>query len=295
MKIGILASEREEWHVKQLQDALKKRGVENYVFSANRFLSKIEEKPRVSVRGHSLENFDVLIVRKIPGGSAEQVFYRMDVLHRLENMGVRIVNPPKAIEKAVDKYYTCTILEDVGIKTPKTIVTERFDEAIAGFEEMGGDIVVKPLFGSLGTGIVRISDVEIARRVFRALEMTNSVYYIQEFIPHGNQDIRVFIIDGRVVAAMLRVGSGWKTNISKGADAKPFTLDEEIAKMSITAAESLDLFYTGVDILKSERDGSYYVVELNSTPGWQGLQTVSRCNIADVLVDSILFQVSKDQ
>ncbi|MGQ9679887.1 MAG: RimK family alpha-L-glutamate ligase [Candidatus Bathyarchaeia archaeon] len=295
MKIGILASEREEWHVQQLKEALKKRGVENYIFPANRFLSRIEEKPRVSVRGHSLEDFDVLIVRKIPGGSAEQVFYRMDVLHRLENMGIRIMNPPKAIEKAVDKYYTCTILEDAGIKTPKTIVTERFDEAIAGFEEMGGDVVVKPLFGSLGTGIVRINDVEIARRIFRALEMTNSVYYIQEFIPHGNQDIRVFIVDGRVVAAMLRVGSGWKTNISKGANAKPFTLDKELDKMSITAAESLDLFYTGVDILKSERDGSYYVVELNSTPGWQGLQTVSRFNIADVLVDSILFQVSKDQ
>lgn len=294
MKIGILASERGEWHVQLLQEALNRRRVENYVFPADRFLSRIEAKPRVSVKGYSLENFDALIIRKMPGGTAEQVFYRMDVLHRLEKMGVRIVNPPKGIEKAVDKYYTCAVLEEAGIKTPRTIVTERFDEAIAGFEELGGDIVVKPLFGSLGTGIVRINDIDVAQRVFRALEMTNSVYYLQEFIPHGSQDIRVFVIDGKVIASMLRLGTGWKTNISKGATAKPFEVNEELAKMSIQATESLGLFYSGVDILKSERDGSHYVVELNSTPGWQGLQTVTDFNIAKMLIDKIISQISKD-
>jgi ribosomal protein S6--L-glutamate ligase/tetrahydromethanopterin:alpha-L-glutamate ligase len=294
LKIGILASEKGEWHVQQLQEALKTKRVENYVFPADRFLSKIEAEPRASVRGHSLENFDALIVRKIPGGTAEQIFYRMDVLHRLEKMGVWIVNPPEGIEKAVDKYYTCAILEEAGIKTPRTIVTESFDEAIAGFEELGGDIVVKPLFGSLGTGIVRIIDIDIAQRVFRALEMINSVYYLQEFIPHRNQDIRVFVVDGRVIASMIRLGAGWKTNISKGATAQPFEVNKELAKMSIKATESLGLFYSGVDILKSERDGLYYVVELNSTPGWQGLQTVTDFNIAETLIDKIISQISKD-
>ncbi|MBS7619700.1 RimK family alpha-L-glutamate ligase [Candidatus Bathyarchaeota archaeon] len=289
-----MASERGEWHVQQLQESLKRRRVENYVFPADRFLSRIELEPRVSVKGYSLEDFDALIVRKIPGGTAEQVFYRMDVLHRLEKMGVKIVNPPKGIEKAVDKYYTCAILEEVGIKTPRTIVTERFDEAIAGFEELGGDVVVKPLFGSLGTGIVRINDIDVAQRVFRALEMANCVYYLQEFIPHGNHDIRVFVIDGRVIASMLRLGSGWKTNISKGAAAKLFEVNETLAKMSIEATDSLGLFYSGVDILKSELDGSYYVVELNSTPGWQGLQTVTDFNIAEALVSNVMLQISKD-
>jgi len=288
LKVGILASDRGEWHVQQLRGEFTRRGVEAYVFPATRFLSRIEAKPRVSVRGYSIDDFDAVIVRKVPGGTPEQVFYRMDVLHRLEDLGVYVINPSESIERAVDKYYTSTLLEDAGIRTPRTIVTERFSEAVQGFEELGGDVVVKPLFGSLGMGMVRVSDRDVAYRVFRALEMTRSVYYLQEFIPHGNTDIRAFVVGGSVVASMLRVGEGWKTNISSGAKAEPHKLEEELADLSVRASTTLDLEYAGVDLLRSERDGSVYVTELNSTPGWQGLQTVTETNISAVIADHIL-------
>ena len=114
----------------------------------------------------------------------------VDALHRLENVRVRIVNSPTVIERTVDKYYTSTLLEDAGLPTPRTIVTERFDEAMAAYHELGGDIVVKPIFGSEGRGIVRVSDPDTAYRVFRALELGRYVYYLQEFVPHGREDIR---------------------------------------------------------------------------------------------------------
>jgi len=288
LKVGILASDRNEWHAKKLQEELTRREVEAYIFPATRFLSRIEARPRVSVRGHGIDDFDAVIVRKVPGGTPEQVFYRMDVLHRLEDLGVYVVNPADSIERAVDKYYTSTLLEDAGIMTPRTIVTERFSEAMEGFEELGGDVVVKPLFGSLGMGMVRVSDRDVAYRIFRALEMTQSVYYLQEFIPHGKTDIRAFVIGGRVVASMLRVAEGWKTNISGGARAEPLKLEEELANLSVDASETVGLEYAGVDLLRSERDGSIYVTELNSTPGWQGLQTVVEKNIAATIVDHIL-------
>ena len=288
MKVGILASDRNEWHAQKLQEELTRREVEAYIFPATRFLSRIEAKPRVSVRGHGIDDFDAVIVRKVPGGTPEQVFYRMDVLHRLEDLGVYVVNPAESIERAVDKYYTSTLLEDAGIMTPRTIVTERFSEAMEGFEELGGDVVVKPLFGSLGMGMVRVSDRDVAYRIFRALEMTQSVYYLQEFIPHGKTDIRAFVIGGRVIASMLRVAEGWKTNISGGARAEPLKLEEELADLSVDASETVGLEYAGVDLLRSERDGSIYVTELNSTPGWQGLQTVVEKNIAATIVDHIL-------
>ena len=292
MKIGIVASDGEEWHVKQIREELKNRRIENYVFPANRFYSRIAAEPRVSVRGHSLEDFNAIIVRKVPGGSPEQVFYRMDVLHRLEDLGIYVMNPAESIERAVDKYYTSTILEDAGIRTPRTLVTERFDEAVKGFDELGGDVVVKPLFGSLGMGMTRITDKEVAYRVFRALEMTSSVYYLQEFIPHSNRDIRAFVIGERVVASMLRVADGWKTNISGGAKAEYCELEHELVDLSVKSTEALGLHYSGVDILKSERDGYHYVVELNSTPGWQGLQTVTEKRIVGIIVDHLISKIS---
>lgn len=288
MKVGVVASDRQEWHVQQLMKELKVRGLEAYVFPATRFFSRISMGPRVSVRGYGIDDYDAVVVRKVPGGTAEQVFYRMDVLHRLEDLGVYVINPADAIERAVDKYYTSTLLEDAGIRTPRTVVTENFDEATNAFEDLGGDVVVKPLFGSLGMGMTRVNDPEIAYRVFKALEMTQSVYYLQEFIPHSNEDIRAFVVDGEVVASMLRTAGGWKTNISAGGTAKPFTLDDGLAELCVRATQTIGLDYSGVDLLRSESDGQYYLIELNSTPGWQGLQTVTDKNIAGVVVDFIL-------
>jgi len=288
LKIGIVASDRREWHVQRLTAELKGRGVEAYMLPATRFLSRVGLETKVSVRGYPLDDYDAVIVRKVPGGTAEQVFYRMDVLHRLEDMGIYVINPADAIEIAVDKYYTSARLEDAGIRTPRTVVTERFEEATRAFEELGGDVVVKPLFGSLGMGMTRISDPDVAYRVFRALEMAQSVYYLQEFVPHGNRDIRAFVIGSEVVASMLRISESWKTNISAGGRAEPHDLEEELCELSLRATETIGLEYSGVDLLRSERDGGVYVVELNSTPGWRGLQTVTDRDIAGALVDYIL-------
>lgn len=286
MKIGIIGKDRKEYHIQRIQRELRQSGHEAYVFPITKTLARIGDKPSISVKGYSIDEFDALIVRRVPGGTAEQVFYRMDALHRLENLGVRVINPPSSIEKSVNKYYASTILEDAGINTPRTIVTENFSDAMKAFHELGGDIVLKPMFGSLGMGMTRISSKDVAYRVFRALEMTKAVYYLQEFVPHDGKDIRVFVIDGKVVASMLRVSDGWKTNISSGGRAKPFTPDKELVELSLRSAEALGLEYTGVDLIRSEDE--VYVIELNSTPGWEGLQSVSDVDITKTFVDYVL-------
>jgi len=106
LKVGIVASDRKEWHVQRLMEALGERGAEAYVLPATRFLSRIEGEPRISVRGYAIDDYDAVVVRKVPGGSPEQVFYRMDVLHRLEDLGVYVINSADAVERAMDKYYT---------------------------------------------------------------------------------------------------------------------------------------------------------------------------------------------
>ncbi len=122
------------------------------------------------------------------------------------------------------------------------------------FEELGGDVVVKPIFGSEGRGMVRVSDPDIAYRVFRALEMGRYVYYLQEFVPHGQRDIRAFVIGGRVEAAMERPGNGWKTNVSQGARARPLEIDDRSGRdMALRAAQAVGTDYAGVDILPLKR------------------------------------------
>jgi len=292
LKIGIVASDRQEWHVQRLLGELERRGIEAYLLPATRFKSGVGLETKVSVRGYPLDDYDAVIVRRVPGGTAERVFYRMDVLHRLEDLGVYVINPADAIEVAVDKYYTSARLEDAGILTPRTVVTEGFTEAMKAFEELGGDVVVKPLFGSLGMGMTRIGDPDVAYRVFRALEMAQSVYYLQEFIPHGGEDIRAFVVGGEVVASMLRRAEGWKTNISAGGKAEPYELDDDLTEVSIKATEAIGLKYSGVDLLRSEKDGKSYVIELNSTPGWQGLQAVTEKDVTSLLVDYILSKIA---
>ncbi len=163
-----------------------------------------------------LDEHDVVFVRAIPSGSLEQVIYRMDALRILEQEGVRVVNSARAIERGVDKYYTAALLEEAGLPTPRTVVSERFDDALAAFDELGGDVVVKPLFGSEGRGMVRVSDVDSAYRAFRALELGRYIYCVQAYIPHGLEDIRVFVVGDRVIGAMIRRGTHWKTNAAQG-------------------------------------------------------------------------------
>ena len=286
MRIGILGSRR-GWHVAALMRALEERGIPAECFPITRLVAKIADEPRVRVGEQVLEGFDAIIVRTIPGGTLEQIIFRVDVLHRLEDLGVRVVNSARTIERAVDKYYTSALLEDAGIPTPRTVVTERFDEAMAAFHELGGDVVVKPLFGSEGRGMVRVCDEDAAYRVFRALELGRYVFYLQEFIPHGTWDIRSFVVGGEVVAAMVRRAESWKTNVARGASVEPLELSEKLRELSLRASAVLEAEYAGVDILEAE-GGGYYVTEVNGIPGWRGLQSTTEVDIAGKIVEHVV-------
>jgi RimK family alpha-L-glutamate ligase len=284
-KIGILSSQR-GYHVRALEAAINSRGCEPVFFPITRLAGWIGGHPALHARGERLEDCQALLVRTIPTGSLEQIIFRMDALHRLENLGVRVVNSVSAIERTVDKYYTSFLLADAEILTPRTLVTEDFDSALAACREMG-DVVLKPLFGSEGKGMVRISDEETAYRVLRAWEVNRYIYYIQEYVPHFQEDIRAFVVKDRVIAAMLRYGTGWKTNFSKGAEVKPIKLSAEMEALAVQAAQLIHLDYAGVDLMPAE-DGRTFVVEINSIPGWRGLQRTTDQNIAEKIIDSVL-------
>ena len=286
MKIAILGKQK-TWYTRALQIAFKARGIEVPCFPVTGLVGATGSKLRLGIGNESLEDYHTVLVRSIPGGSLEQIIYRMDALHRLENAGVRILNSPSAIERGVDKYYTLTLMEDEGLPVPRTIVTERFDDAMDAFDELGRDVVVKPLFGSEGRGMVRVSDRDTAYRVFRALELGRYVYYLQVYVPHGCEDIRVFVVGDTAVAAMMRRGETWKTNISNGARAERLRPDKRLADMSVRAAKALGAEYAGVDILPME-GGGYSLIEVNTIPGWKGLKKATGFDAAEYLADFVL-------
>jgi RimK family alpha-L-glutamate ligase len=296
MVVGILRS-REGWHIDQLENELNGRGIRVVKFSITDLLLSIGESPKdpeshngsesqgVSSGGIDLTLLDAIIVRIIPLGSMEQLMFRINALHRLENLGVKIINSPTAIEKTVDKSYTSHLLADAGLNTPQTVVCERFDDAMAAFEKMG-DVVIKPLSGSCGVGISRVSDKDLAYRVFRTMEQSRFVYYIQKFIDCRGESLRVFVINGKVEGAMKRTVTGWKSNFSAQAAVEPYDPSPGLIDNAIKAAEILELDYAGVDFLLAA-DGSEYVIEVNGIPGWKGLQQTTDASIAEKIVDCV--------
>jgi RimK family alpha-L-glutamate ligase len=224
-----------------------------------------------------LDGCDAVIVRGIPRGSLEQVIFRVDVLHALVARGVTVVNGPRALERTIDKFLASALLARAGVPTPRTIACERCEDALEAFDELGGDVIVKPLFGAMGAGMTRVDDPDVAYRVFHALELERAVYYLQETLP-ADRDLRAFVVGGKVLAAIERVGSGWRANLARGARAQAAELSAEQERMCLAATEALGADYAGVDLLGD------HVLELNGIPGWHGLQNATGTEVAPALV-----------
>jgi len=290
VKIGIITRNQDAWCTTQLHQALEKQNIAHACFNFRELAARIRLKPEVSLNETNiLKDLNALIIRPIGRGSLEEIIFRMDMLQRLQRLGMLIINQPISIERSADKYHTLALLEEHGLPVPETVVTESAEEALKAFHELGGDVVIKPLFGSRGIGSTRISDPDVAERLFRAIVFYHGVLYLQRFIPHGISDIRAFVVGNRVIAAMHRVASNWKTNVSLGAKPVPFSLSQELERLAVEAAEVVGCKIAGVDILESEEGP--VIVELNSQPGWRGLQSVADVNIAEEIVKFVVSQL----
>ena len=173
--------------------------------------------PSIASGDCRLNETDAVLVRTMPPGSLEQVVFRMDVLAQLEAAGKTVLNPPKAVEIAVDKFLASAKLAATGMRIPRTIVCQTADAAMAAFAELGGDVVLKPLFGAEGRGITRLVDEALALRAFKMLEQLGAVLYLQEFIEHEGADLRLLVVGERVLGMRRRNPLDWRTNISRGA------------------------------------------------------------------------------
>jgi RimK family alpha-L-glutamate ligase len=278
------------WHEERLAEAFARRGVASRVVA----LSDCRISLGAPARGLHVPGFeeslpDGAFVRAIPDGSFEQVTFRLDILHALQDCGVPVYNPARAIEQTVDKGMTSFLLGRAGIPTPPTWIIESEAEArrrVTQELSAGRRLVLKPLFGNCGRGLVLVD----APEKLPGAEPVEGVWYLQQFVerpPGPCRDWRVFVIGGRAAAAMERVSSHWITNRARGAQCVPAVINDELRALAERSAAIAGTCYTGVDIILGA-DGRYLVLEVNGVPAWRGLQSVHETDIAGLLADDLL-------
>jgi ribosomal protein S6--L-glutamate ligase len=277
MRIAILSA-GSGWHVRDLQRAAVQLNHEAVAVDFRRVQAGVD------ATADSLAGYDAVLVRTMPPASLEQVVFRMDVLHRLQAAGVRVLNPPAAVETCVDKYLTTARLQAAGLRVPPTVICQDAESALEAFTALGNDVVVKPLFGSEGRGMIRLQDPDLAWRTFRTLERLQCVLYLQRYVDHPGWDLRAFVLGGKVIAGMRRhAKSGWRTNVAQGGTAEPFRLTDDEEQLAVRAAHAVNAPVAGVDLLPGS-DRALYVLEVNAVPGWRALAPVTGVDVASLLL-----------
>lgn len=281
------------WHGRQLKDALAAHGLSSqYVSSMDCHIDIGESKTEINLPGFNTLPLAVF-VRGVPGGTLEQVIFRLNVLHALSEMGIIVYNNPRGIERTVDKSMTSFLLKQAGIPTPSTWVCESKEKAESIYQRecgQGRKLVLKPLFGSQGIG-VHLLDGETG---LIHDENFAGVYYLQSYVDCGDKDsfdIRVFVINGKAISAMVRRSKTWITNRAQGAQCEALKLDAELCILSEDAVKAVGIDYGGVDLI-SDTSGRMHVIEVNSIPAWWGLQKVTDFNIASSLINDMVNRLS---
>lgn len=284
MHTMIITPNPKDPEVQVLSEVFKNRGYEVKYFIPSNVKVKIDNK-QFQEQFEKLDPYGAL-VRGFGAAATQKIFFRLDLLNAMEEYGLKLINSRESLEIASDKFLTSIYLDRHNIPTPKTIICENPNDALESFEELGKDIVLKPLYGSKGIGITRISDRGFAENVIYSLDQLNNIFYIQEFIKHNNRDIRVLVLGNKAIAGMYRVSNNWKTNIHSGATMEPIELTEDIKNLAIKAAKITKTEIAGVDIVESEK--GLLVLEVNSIPGFTALQKVSDTNLAEEIVSYFL-------
>jgi len=270
------------WHVRRLVGALESRGHEARVVAWHELSTEIG--PHERHQPGCIAHADVIVVRSMPAGTLEDVIFRMDVLGRLAR-DRHVINAPRALEVAIDKYLSLARLHDADIRVPRTIVAQDEAGIEAAWKSLGGTAVVKPLFGSQGRGIERITsrlELEPWLAAARRAEPPGGVCYLQEFVPHAGWDVRVLVVGDRTFA-IRRVSDGdWRINVSRGARPEPWPLSPDWEAAAVRSARAVGAEIAGVDLLPGP--AGPIVVEVNAVPGWRGLESALGHDIAAVVV-----------
>lgn len=233
--------------------------------------------------GVELLDCDAVLVRTMPAGTLEQVVFRIDLLQQLERAGVLVRNSSRSLEMAIDKHLTTARLHEAGLPVPDTVVCQRVSEALDAFERLGRDVVLKPIFGGEGRGLMRLQDIELAARAFKTLAQLGAVFYLQRFIRHPGYDLRILCLGDRQWCIRRESDDDWRCNVSRGGRATACEIQPAWSELARRAAETVGAWFAGIDLVLDER-GEPWVLEVNAVPGWEGLAAAHGFNVASEVI-----------
>jgi ribosomal protein S6--L-glutamate ligase len=288
MKLAILSCEESNYSTTRLVGAAQQRGHDVKVIDTLRLTIDLQQgSPDLYYAGNPLEGFDAVLPRI--GTSIS--FYGIAVVRQLEQMGVYCANSANGIQNARDKLRSLQILSrsehEIGI--PQTTFVRDRADALAAIERVGGvPVVIKLIEGTQGIGVILAEHRETALAIIEALQWVRQNVLIQKFVEESRgRDIRAFVVGDRVVAAMRRtaLGNEFRSNVHRGGTTEAIQLDAKYTETAIRAAQIMGLRIAGVDMLEG-RDGPL-VMEVNSSPGLEGIETATGIDIAGAIIDFI--------
>lgn len=286
MKIVILSRAPQSYSTRRLRESCAERGHVVRVLDTLRFSISVRRgRPRLYYRDRKLTRYDAVI----PRVGASITFYGTAVVRQFEQMGVYTLASAQAISFSRDKLRALQMLSRHNIGIPQTLFVRDRAALLPAIERLGGaPVVIKVLEGTQGMGVILAETEDVAKAVIETLQGARQNVLIQKFVAESRgKDIRAFVVGGRVVAAMRRIAQGdeFRSNLHLGGRTEPVDLDPEYESTAIRAAQVLGLAVAGVDMLESKRGPQ--VLEVNSSPGLQGIESATGVDVAGAIVQHI--------
>ncbi|GAA4280496.1 30S ribosomal protein S6--L-glutamate ligase [Gaetbulibacter aestuarii] len=286
MNIVILSRNANLYSTDRLREEGEKRGHKMEIIDPLKCDIIIEkEKPTIYYKDRYLDYVDAII----PRIGASVTFYGCAVVRQFEMMGVFTICTSDAIQRSRDKLRSFQRLSKAGIGMPKTVFTNYSRDVEEVIEHVGGTpVIIKLLEGTQGLGVVLAETKNAAESVLEAFNGLQARVIVQEYIKEaGGADLRALVVDGQVVGAMKRQGKDgeFRSNLHRGGSAKVLKLDHNELKLAMNASRALKLPVCGVDMLQSSRGP--LILEVNSTPGLEGIEGATGRNIAKSIIHFI--------
>ncbi len=290
MRIAIVTRNPRSYSVRRLREASRQRGHEARVLDTLKFSIMIEhQKPGLYYRHRRLPHIDAVI----PRIGASVTFFGLALVQQFEQMGVYTINPALAIARSRDKLRAMQVLSKYDIGLPATAFVRDRDEILPAINRLGGPpVIIKVLEGTQGIGVILAETAQTAEAIIQTLQLARQNVLIQKFVKEsGGRDLRAFVVGDKVVAAMRRMATPgeFRSNLHRGATSEAVQLDAVYETTAIRATQILGLRMAGVDMLESN-DGPR-VLEVNSSPGLEGIEKATQVDIAGAIIEDIQQQV----
>ena len=290
MKLAILSCNNKCYSSRRLREAAESRGHKVKILNTLRFSLDLEEgRPSLSFRSKKLSHYDAVL----PRIGASITFFGTAVVRQFEQMDVFCANSSAGISNSRDKLRSLQILSRHKIGMPRTTFVRDKKDVLPAIERVGGaPVIIKLLEGTQGVGVILADSAKIAEAIIETLQSTKQNVLVQRFVAESKgRDIRAFVVGDQVVAAMRRTAQGqeFRSNVHRGGQTEPLELDDDYRKTAVRAAQIMGLRVAGVDMLEGKNGPQ--ILEVNSSPGLEGIEGCTQLDVAGAIIDYIAAQV----